>query len=100
MKFAIRVLLFLLLVGSLPNAALAETRAKALKRAEREIRNGNFDEAEKTYRHLVEHNQEDNVARLGLSFVLIKKIRLVEAYEEAARVIVADPLNGRAFSLL
>jgi len=100
MKFTVSAFLLLLLAVAVPRAAVAESRGKALKRADREIHNGNFDEAEKIYRSLVEHNQEDKEARLGLSFTLIKKIRLQEAYEEAARVIAADPLNGRAFSLL
>jgi tetratricopeptide (TPR) repeat protein len=100
MKFALRVCLLLLALAAISHTALAESRDKALKRATREIYKGNFDEAEKICRRLLERNQDDAEARLGLSFALIKKIRLQEAYEEAARVIVADPLNGRAHTLL
>jgi predicted aspartyl protease len=80
--------------------ALAETRGKALKRAEAEIRRINYAEAEKIYRRLLEKDQTDKDARLGLSFAMIKQIRLQEAFENAAQVIAADPLNARAFALL
>jgi tetratricopeptide (TPR) repeat protein len=89
-----------LLIASLPAAALAETRGKSLKRAESEIRKANFAEAEKIYRHLLEKDQTDKEARLGLSFALIKQVKLQEAYENAAQVIAADPLSARAFALL
>jgi predicted aspartyl protease/Flp pilus assembly protein TadD len=85
---------------SLAGFALAETRAKALKRAESEVRKANLAEAEKIYRHLLEKDQTDKEARLGLSFALIKQIKLQDAYENAAQVIAADPLNPRAFALL
>ena len=103
MKAAIRMislgLLVLLIVWPSPTAS-AWSHDKDLKRAQNELRKGNFDEAEKIYRRLIEHQPDDNEARLGLSFTLIKKLRMQEAYEEAAQVIVADPLNGRAHALL
>jgi tetratricopeptide (TPR) repeat protein len=89
-----------LAVAVLSASAMAESRGKALKRASDEIRKANFIEAEKIYRHLLERDQTDKEARLGLSFALIKQIKLQEAYENAAQVIAADPLNSRAFALL
>lgn len=103
MKVAVRTLLLAFLVFSIltpTSGVFAWSRDKDLKRAQNEIRKGNFDEAEKIYRHLLEQKSDDNEARLGLSFTLIKKVLLQEAYEEAAQVIVADPLNSRAHSLL
>ena len=104
MKSALRIVTLILATAvaavMLCLPALAETRGKALKRAEKEIRGANFAEAENIYRQLLEKDQTDKVARLGLSFALIKQLRLQTAYEEAAQVIAADPLNARAFALL
>src|SRR5215813_13204551 len=98
MTIPLRTLSVMLAVVLLSVAALAETRGKALKRAEDEIRRINYTEAEKNYRRLLEKDQTDKDARRGLSFALVKQIRLQEAYENAAQVIAADPLNARAFA--
>src|SRR5262245_18605250 len=100
MKKALRILTVLLAAALLPVAASAETRGKSLKRAEGEMRKANFTEAEKIYRRLLDKDQTDKEARLGLSFTLVKQIKLQEAYENAAQVIAADPLNARGFALL
>lgn len=103
MKNAVRILLVIMLGMTLwaaPESALAESRGSAIKRAAKEIRQGNFDEAEKIYRHLLEKDAQDKDARLGLSFTLIKRLKLQDAYQEAAQVIAAEPLNARAHSLM
>src|SRR5262245_20715391 len=100
MKKALRILTDLSAALLLSTSALAQTRGKSLKRAEREIRKANFTEAEKIYRRLLEKDQTDKEARLGLSFTLVKQIKLQEAYETAAQVIAADPLNSSGFALL
>ncbi|HEX5084307.1 MAG TPA: aspartyl protease family protein [Blastocatellia bacterium] len=100
MKKVHRILTVLLAAALLPVVASAESRGKSLKRAAKEIRKANFTEAEKIYRGLLEKDQTDKDARLGLSFTLIKQIKLQEAYENAAQVIAADPLNARGFALL
>jgi predicted aspartyl protease/Tfp pilus assembly protein PilF len=104
MKVTLRILTMFLSVVMLTAAAhlpaLAESRGKALKRAEKEVRAANFEQAEKIYRELLEKDQADKDARLGLSFVLIKQTKLQAGYEEAAQVIAADALNARAFALL
>jgi predicted aspartyl protease/Flp pilus assembly protein TadD len=89
-----------MIAAAVSSSALAESRGKALKRAEKQIRDANFEEAARIYRELLTHDQTDKDARLGLSFVLIKQAKLQDAYEEAAQVIAADALNPRAFSLL
>lgn len=100
MKYLLRLLILVLLTLVAAEISFAQTRGKALKRAEREVRMGNFEAAEKMYRTLLEKDQVDNAARLGLSFTLIKRINLQSAYEEAARVVAMEPLNGRAHALM
>jgi len=104
MKNTIRNLWFTLLAIlvclSLSQSTLGESRDKALKRAEKELRLANFAEAEKIYRQLLEKDQNDKLARLGLSFTLVKVNKFLESFQQAAQVIAADPLNSRAYALL
>ena len=80
--------------------ANAQSRSKLIRQAEKEVRQANFSSAEALYRQVVERDQSDRQALLGLSFTQIKLNRFQEAYENAARVISADPLNSRAHTLL
>lgn len=101
MKFYSRIFilaLFLMLLA--PSLALAESRSKALKRAEKELRAGNFEQAEAIYNELLAKSSEDKEARLGLSFVLLKQGKLIQSFEQAAQIVAADSLNGRAFGLM
>ena len=101
MKLALKTLLFVsLLTLVVVYPTQAESRGKALKRAEKELRAGNFEQAESIYRSLLEKKQDDKDARLGLSFSLLKQNKLVEAFEQASQVIAIDSLNGRAFGLM
>ena len=81
MKFALRTLAIAvataMAVAVLSFPALAETRGRSLKRAEKEIRAAKFPEAEKIYRQLLEKDQTDKDARLGLSFALMKPLGTV-----------------------
>jgi len=96
----LRGLLIMAVAILLSITAGAESRSAAMKRADRELRQGNYELAERIYRQLVEHNADDNDARLGLSFALIKRAQLQEAFQEAARVVAVDPLNARAHTLM
>jgi predicted aspartyl protease/Flp pilus assembly protein TadD len=96
----LRGLLLMVVAILLSMTAAAESRSAAMKRADRELRQGNYELAERIYRQLVEHNADDNDARLGLSFALIKRVQLQEAFQEAARVVAVDPLNARAHTLM
>jgi tetratricopeptide (TPR) repeat protein len=101
--FSIAQILILatLFVGVLllpPSSALAGDKAR--DRAERALREGDYDLAEKFYREILTKASHDNDARLGLSFTLYKKRQLQGAFDHAARVIADDPLNARAHSLL
>ena len=70
MKLLLSAFIFTLLF-SFP--LLAESRSGALKRAEREIRNGNFALAENAYRQLLNKNPDDKDARNGLSLALLNQ---------------------------
>ncbi len=73
---------------------------KTRNRAERAVREGDFDLAEKLYRELLHKEPRNTEARLGLSFTLFKKRNLRDAFDHAARVIAEDPLSARAHSML
>jgi tetratricopeptide (TPR) repeat protein len=70
------------------------------RRATKAVRDGDYESAEKLFRELLAKDAHDNEARLGLSFALLKQRLLQEAYDHAARVILADPLSARAHALL
>lgn len=78
----------------------AATDDQARRRAEKALREGEFEAAEKTYRELLAKDSHDHSARLGLSFALLKRRMLQDAYDHAARVVMADPLSARAHALL
>ncbi len=100
MKTTLRLLMLSLAVTLICQAALAESRGKAIKRAEKELRQANFVEAEKIYRQLIERDPADHPARLGLSFSLVKQGKFQDSFEQAAQVIAAEPINSRAHALL
>lgn len=79
---------------------VAASDSKVRRQAEKALREGEFEVAEKKYRELVSKDSRDHSARLGLSFALLKLRMLQDAYDHAARVILADPLSARAHSLL
>jgi tetratricopeptide (TPR) repeat protein len=73
---------------------------KARVRADRALRDGDFENAEKIFRELLAKDARDKDARLGLSFALLKQRHLQDAYDQAARVILSDPVSARAHALL
>ena len=73
---------------------------KAYNKGYRALRKGDFPEAEKIFRDLLNRDAHDTEARLGLSFTLLKQRNLQSAYDQAARVIMQDPLSARAHALL
>ena len=86
----------------LPTATRATTLEdkKSFKRAQKELREGDFESAERILRELVAKDAHNHQVRLALSFALLKQRRLQEAYDHAARVLVADPASARAHALL
>jgi predicted aspartyl protease len=73
---------------------------KERERADRALREGEFEVAEKIYRALVEKDLKDLPARLGLSYAQLKQRNLRDAYDNAARAIALNPLSARAHALL
>jgi tetratricopeptide (TPR) repeat protein len=73
---------------------------KTRSRAERALKDGEYDEAEKLYRELLAKDGNDINARLGLSYTLLKKRNLQDAYDHAARAIAINPVSARAHALL
>lgn len=87
----------LLSAGSTSAAPVGD---KTRNRAERALREGEYELAEKLFREVLAKNAHDNAARLGLSYTLLKMRRLADAYDHAARVVASDPLSARAHALL
>jgi predicted aspartyl protease/thioredoxin-like negative regulator of GroEL len=73
---------------------------KTLQQAQKALRAGDFERAEQLYRELLQKDDRDFRAHLGLSKVLLKERRLPESFEHAARVIAADPLSAEAHAVL
>ncbi|MGI8732930.1 MAG: aspartyl protease family protein [Pyrinomonadaceae bacterium] len=73
---------------------------KALKRAEKALREGDFEQAEAMLRELLSKDVLNENARLSLSFALLKQRRLREAYDHAARVLLTKPMSAKAHALL
>jgi tetratricopeptide (TPR) repeat protein len=73
---------------------------KARNRAQKALRAGDFERAEQLYRDLLEKDDHDNEARLGLSHALLKLRRLQDSFDHAARVVAINPLSARAHALL
>jgi predicted aspartyl protease/cytochrome c-type biogenesis protein CcmH/NrfG len=71
-----------------------------LDNAQRAIRQGEFEAAEKIYRVLVEQNPKDIQARLGLSYALLKQRKLSDSFAESAQALKLDPNSSRARALL
>jgi tetratricopeptide (TPR) repeat protein len=91
--------LCLALSGSVHTAAGFQDK-KASGKGYRALRKGDFDQAEKIFRDLLTKDAKDTDARLGLSFTQLKQRNLQAAYDNAARVIMQDPLSSRAHALL
>lgn len=98
---AVLVLAALALVATAAYAPVSfASDSKARARAERATREGEFETAEKIYRELLSKDPRDALARLGLSRVLLKQRRHLEAYDHAARVVAREPESARAHALL
>jgi Flp pilus assembly protein TadD/predicted aspartyl protease len=85
---------------SAPLRAATTGDAKALRRAEKVLRDGDYENAEKLFREILAKDPHDKSARLGLSFALLKQRLLQDAYDHAARVVLVDPLSSRAHALM
>jgi predicted aspartyl protease len=95
---ALCVAAFVILIVT--SSAYAAPNTKALNKGYKALKKGDYPAAEKIFRDLLGKDAHDNDARLGLSFTLLKQRNLQGAYDNAARVIMLDPLSARAHSLL
>ncbi len=91
---------FAICLGLSASSPVVALDKKAQNRADKAIREGDFELAEKILRELIVKSNQDNEARLKLSFALLKQRRLQDAYDHAARVILVEPLSARAHALL
>ena len=80
--------------------AAAFADKKAYSKGYRALKKGDHEQAEKIFRDLLNKDAHDKEARLGLSFTMLKQRNLQGAYDQAARVIMQDPLSARAHALL
>ena len=99
---AVGIVTAFVVCGELSTTAIAVTpdKNKSLKRAEKAVREGDFEQAEKILRERLSKDALDDDARLGLSFALLKQRRLQEAYDHAARVLLSNPTSATAHALL
>lgn len=92
------LLICLALLTSLQAATVPD--GKARQRGNDALRSGDYETAEKHFREAIAKDAHDKDARLGLSFALLKQRLLQDAYDHAARVLLADPLSSRGHALL
>src|SRR5438093_2170135 len=85
---------------SIAGTTNAFASGKAVNKGQKAIKKGDYQTAEKIFRELLGKDAHDTEARLGLSFALLKQRNLQGAYDNAARVIMLDPLSARAHALL
>src|SRR5678815_1612783 len=97
---AVSVAAFVLCFAFAGMSATAKADKKAYSKGYRAVRKGDYTEAEKIFRDLLGKDAHDNDARLGLSFTLLKQRNLQGAYDNAARVLMVDPLSARAHALI
>jgi len=98
--FSVAASVLCLAFAGVANIAFAQPDKKAYSKGYRALRKGEFEQAEKIFRDLLAKDAHDNDARLGLSFTLLKERNLQGAYDNAARVIMVEPLSARAHALL
>ncbi len=92
--------IFCLVIAGAAQTAHGFADKKAYNKGYRALKKGDYTQAEKIFRDLLEKDGKDVEARLGLSFTMLKQRSLQGAYDNAARVIMMDPLSSRGHALL
>lgn len=77
-----------------------ESAKQLIKQADKLIKRGSLEEAEKILRRVMEQNPGEPKAKVKLAFVLLKQRRLLDAYSLAFEVAKAEPKNSYAFAVL
>ena len=98
--FSVAAFMLCFALAGTTHSAAGFVDKKAYAKGYRAIRKGDFPQAEKIFRDLLDKDAHDTEARLGLSFTLLKQRNLQGAYDNAARVLMANPLSARAHALL
>jgi len=96
--FSLAAFMLLCLLIAAPPRAQASTKDHS--KGQKALKKGDYPTAEKIFRDLLTKDPRDSEARLGLSFALLKQRNLQGAYDNAARVIMIEPLSARAHALL
>src|ERR1041385_741407 len=96
--FSVAAFVLLCLLVALPSRAQASTKEHS--KGQKALKKGDYPTAEKIFRDLLIKKPRDSEARLGLSFALLKQRNLQGAYDNAARVIMIEPLSARAHALM
>ncbi len=78
----------------------AEDNKKLLKQADRLIKQGNFVEASKIFRKVLETNPTDSSVKLKLARALLKQRSIVDAYDISYAVVESEPENAHAYAVL
>ena len=95
----VRFLILLVLLGATAVFAAGDTK-KSMNQADRALRSGDFEAAEKIYREIIAKDDRNLDARLGLSRALLKQRKLQDSFDHAARVLAVEPLSARGHALL
>jgi tetratricopeptide (TPR) repeat protein len=98
--FSVAAFVFCVALSGATQTAAGAGDKKAYNKGYRAVRKGDYAHAEKIFRELLIKDAHDIEARLGLSFALLKQRNLQGAYDNAARVIMLDPLSARGHALL
>ena len=97
---SVAAFVFCFALAGAPHEVYGATDKKAYSKGYKALRKGDYVQAEKIFRELLNKDAHDVEARLGLSFTLLKQRSLQGAYDNAARVIMLDPLSARGHALL
>jgi len=84
---------------SFPQYKAVELR-QLIKQAEKLTRRGDFPEAEKILRGILDNNPKNSSAKLALGNNLLKQKRIIEAYTLSLEVAQTEPKNSYAFAVL
>jgi len=87
-------------IAAKDTAQTAEDAPRLIKQAKKLVRKGDFVEAEKILRGVVQINSRDSSAKLSLAYVLLKQRQLLEAYDLSFEVARDEPKNAYAFAVL
>lgn len=79
---------------------LEEDTRQLIKQADKLTRKGNFVEAEKILRRIIEKNPTHSLAKLKLAYLLLKQNQLLEPYNLSFEIAKNEPKNSFAFAVL